>query len=296
MHNHSSKSSSTQTSASTRHKGKRDAEEIIEKQVVSSKKQKVVNGAVTKAIETKKKVETKTKKSAKKQESSSDEDSSSSDSEEEQKKVVPKKAAVPAKKPESSSEEDSDDSSSDDETPKKPLAAAKNGAAAAKKKDSSSDSDSDDLGLVLIQLTSVHKTSESEFKTTAMTVKFKAGSKSCSFSSKDSYITIRVGIIIPPSHSNTEDNRVLRNTHMIFARTYGVTLFSIHNDEWKSFQCHHQTALRPQDRKMAKTIKSNEKASKSRSQSMKEQVYTKNEKTKDPRTLELKRQANLTDS
>ncbi|GKB64537.1 hypothetical protein Tco_0920723 [Tanacetum coccineum] len=22
------------------------------------------------------------------------------------------------------------------------------------------------------------------------------------------------------------------------------TLFSIHNDEWKSFQCHHQTALR----------------------------------------------------
>ncbi|GJW37802.1 hypothetical protein Tco_0060722 [Tanacetum coccineum] len=138
-------SSSTQTSASTRHKGKRDAEEIIEKQVVSSKKQKVVNGAMTKAIETKKKVETKTKKSAKKQESSSDEDSSSSDSEEEQKKVVPKKAAVPAKKPESSSEEDSDDSSSDDETPKKPLAAAKNGAAAAKKKDSSSDSDSDDV-------------------------------------------------------------------------------------------------------------------------------------------------------
>ncbi|GJS86268.1 hypothetical protein Tco_0752809 [Tanacetum coccineum] len=24
----------------------------------------------------------------------------------------------------------------------------------------------------------------------------------------------------------------------------GVILFSIHNDEWKSFQCHHQTALR----------------------------------------------------
>ncbi|GJV04405.1 hypothetical protein Tco_1337974 [Tanacetum coccineum] len=23
-----------------------------------------------------------------------------------------------------------------------------------------------------------------------------------------------------------------------------VILFSIHNDEWKSFQCHHQTALR----------------------------------------------------
>ncbi|GKB81732.1 hypothetical protein Tco_0948627 [Tanacetum coccineum] len=29
------------------------------------------------------------------------------------------------------------------------------------------------------------------------------------------------------------------------ARTFRVILFSIHNDEWKSFQCHHQTALRP---------------------------------------------------
>ncbi|GJR50053.1 retrovirus-related pol polyprotein from transposon TNT 1-94 [Tanacetum coccineum] len=29
-----------------------------------------------------------------------------------------------------------------------------------------------------------------------------------------------------------------------FARTFRVILFSIHNDEWKSFQCHHQTALR----------------------------------------------------
>ncbi|GJW04249.1 hypothetical protein Tco_1563105 [Tanacetum coccineum] len=55
-------------------------------------------------------------------------------------------------------------------------------------------------------------------------------SKSCSSSSQDSYITTRVGITIPPSHSNAEDNRVI--------------LFSIHNDEWKSFQCHHQTALR----------------------------------------------------
>ncbi|GJT71118.1 zinc knuckle CX2CX4HX4C containing protein [Tanacetum coccineum] len=27
-------------------------------------------------------------------------------------------------------------------------------------------------------------------------------------------------------------------------RTFRVILFSIHNDEWKSFQCHHQTALR----------------------------------------------------
>ncbi|GJR95327.1 hypothetical protein Tco_0267501 [Tanacetum coccineum] len=38
------------------------------------------------------------------------------------------------------------------------------------------------------------------------TVKFKAGSKSCSSSSQDSYITTRVGITIPPSHSNAEDN------------------------------------------------------------------------------------------
>ncbi|GKD52020.1 hypothetical protein Tco_1280996 [Tanacetum coccineum] len=35
-------------------------------------------------------------------------------------------------------------------------------------------------------------------------------------------------------------------THYPFdsARTFRVILFSIHNDEWKSFQCHHQTALR----------------------------------------------------
>ncbi|GJU15222.1 retrovirus-related pol polyprotein from transposon TNT 1-94 [Tanacetum coccineum] len=37
--------------------------------------------------------------------------------------------------------------------------------------------------------------------------KFKAGSKSCSLSKQDSYITLRVGITIPPSNSNAEDNR-----------------------------------------------------------------------------------------
>ncbi|GJR77172.1 reverse transcriptase domain-containing protein [Tanacetum coccineum] len=37
-------------------------------------------------------------------------------------------------------------------------------------------------------------------------------------------------------------SRVLRNIIVIFARTFRVILFSIHNDEWKSFQCHHQTA------------------------------------------------------
>ncbi|GKA10754.1 hypothetical protein Tco_0690187 [Tanacetum coccineum] len=37
-------------------------------------------------------------------------------------------------------------------------------------------------------------------------LKFKAGSKSCSLSKQDNYITTRVGITIPPSHSNAEDN------------------------------------------------------------------------------------------
>ncbi|GJR75512.1 hypothetical protein Tco_0087877 [Tanacetum coccineum] len=32
--------------------------------------------------------------------------------------------------------------------------------------------------------------------------------------------------------------------HMIAPSSSRVILFSIHNDEWKSFQCHHQTALR----------------------------------------------------
>ncbi|GKG17737.1 hypothetical protein Tco_0372035, partial [Tanacetum coccineum] len=36
--------------------------------------------------------------------------------------------------------------------------------------------------------------------------KFKAGSKSCSLSKQDSYITTRVGITIPPSYSDAEDN------------------------------------------------------------------------------------------
>ncbi|GJS41883.1 hypothetical protein Tco_0566926 [Tanacetum coccineum] len=46
----------------------------------------------------------------------------------------------------------------------------------------------------------------SEFKTTAMNSQFKAGSKSCSLSKQDSYITTRIGITIPPSNSNAEDN------------------------------------------------------------------------------------------
>ncbi|GJY30598.1 ribonuclease H-like domain-containing protein [Tanacetum coccineum] len=90
-------------------------------------------------------------------------------------------------------------------------------------------------------------------------------------------------------------SRVLRNIIVIFARTFRVILFSIHNDEWKSFQCHHQTALRmsmlvkdtrSQD---GKDDKDNDKGSKSRSQSMKEQAYNIQRRQR-PRTLELKRQ------
>ncbi|GJT82656.1 putative ribonuclease H-like domain-containing protein [Tanacetum coccineum] len=46
--------------------------------------------------------------------------------------------------------------------------------------------------------------------------KFKAGSKSCSLSKQDSYIMTRVGITIPPSHSNAEDNRVTVDKEIVF--------------------------------------------------------------------------------
>ncbi|GJW77639.1 retrovirus-related pol polyprotein from transposon TNT 1-94 [Tanacetum coccineum] len=77
-----------------------------------------------------------------------------------------------------------------------------------------------------------------------------------------------------------------------------VILFSIHNDEWKSFQCHHQTALRmsmlvkdirSQD---GKDDKDNDKGSKSRSQSMKEQDYNED---KDQEHSSLNDKSNLTD-
>ncbi|GJW21879.1 hypothetical protein Tco_0032501 [Tanacetum coccineum] len=77
-----------------------------------------------------------------------------------------------------------------------------------------------------------------------------------------------------------------------------VILFSIHNDEWKSFQCHHQTALRmsmlvkdtrSQD---GKDDKDNDKGSKSRSQSMKEQAYNED---KDQEHSSLNDKSNLTD-
>ncbi|GJU06277.1 hypothetical protein Tco_1122707 [Tanacetum coccineum] len=61
-------------------------------------------------------------------------------------------------------------------------------------------------GLVLYQMTLIQNHSELGIHDLTKNVKFKAGSKSCSSSSQDSYITTRVGITIPPSHSNAEDN------------------------------------------------------------------------------------------
>ncbi|GJW99472.1 retrovirus-related pol polyprotein from transposon TNT 1-94 [Tanacetum coccineum] len=55
-----------------------------------------------------------------------------------------------------------------------------------------------DQASVFMEMTSVHISSGL----------FKAGSKSCSSSSQDSYIMTRVGITIPPSYSNAEDNRL----------------------------------------------------------------------------------------
>ncbi|GJR60595.1 retrovirus-related pol polyprotein from transposon TNT 1-94 [Tanacetum coccineum] len=133
---------------------------------------------------------------------------------------------------------------------------------------------------------------------------------------QDSYIMTRVGITIPPSHSNAEDNshKVVRlginpmiqpepedlpkDNPKLEIAVLRVILFSIHNDEWKSFQCHHQTALRmsmlvkdirSQD---GKDDKDNDKGSKSRSQSMKEQAYNED---KDQEHSSLNDKSNLTD-
>ncbi|GJZ24541.1 hypothetical protein Tco_0562000 [Tanacetum coccineum] len=56
------------------------------------------------------------------------------------------------------------------------------------------------------------------------TVKFKAGSKSCSSSSQDSYITTRVGITIPPSYSNAKDNRFFKTyfNHKVAGRNQSM--------------------------------------------------------------------------
>ncbi|GJV33344.1 hypothetical protein Tco_1393744 [Tanacetum coccineum] len=88
--------------------------------------------------------------------------------------------------------------------------------------------------IVLHQMTSDYNRSNSEFQTNSNDRQVQS---LCFHKSwfpldiKTATITTRVGITkLPPAESNAEDNRVI--------------LFSIHNDEWKSFQCHHQTALR----------------------------------------------------
>ncbi|GJS70167.1 hypothetical protein Tco_0703008 [Tanacetum coccineum] len=124
-------------------------------------------------------------------------------------------------------------------------------------------------GLVLHQMTSDHNRSElgiqdhsNEQSSSKLVPKVVPLAVKTATSRQELELTID-----PPSHSMQSDNRVI--------------LFSIHNDEWKSFQCHHQTALRmsmlvkdtrSQD---GKDDKDNDKGSKSRSQSMKEQVYNK---------------------
>ncbi|GKG05497.1 hypothetical protein Tco_0325583 [Tanacetum coccineum] len=66
--------------------------------------------------------------------------------------------------------------------------------------------------LILHQMTSDHNRSELGIhyhsnEPSSSKLAPKVGSKSCSSSSQDSYITTRVGITIPPSYINAEDNR-----------------------------------------------------------------------------------------
>ncbi|CAI9096965.1 OLC1v1033239C3 [Oldenlandia corymbosa var. corymbosa] len=134
-------------------KGKREAEELLEKEV-SVKKQKkgVVEEVVMKKAEVKKKIES----------SSSDDSSSDSEMEEPPKTTATKPVEIPKKpqlsatkngaakkgKPASSSDSDDSDTTSDsdsDEAPSKPAAAAKDvPKAASKKKSDSSESESED--------------------------------------------------------------------------------------------------------------------------------------------------------
>ncbi|GJZ98457.1 hypothetical protein Tco_0670910 [Tanacetum coccineum] len=61
------------------------------------------------------------------------------------------------------------------------------------------------------------------------------------------YANVRLPLELEESTSNMSSQAVNKSpTHYPCdsARTFRVILFSIHNDEWKSFQCHHQTALR----------------------------------------------------
>ncbi|GJV63806.1 retrovirus-related pol polyprotein from transposon TNT 1-94 [Tanacetum coccineum] len=71
-----------------------------------------------------------------------------------------------------------------------------------------------------------------------------------------------------------------------------VILFSIHNDEWKSFQCHHQTALRSQD---GIDVKDNDKGSKSKIAKHEGKQASTNNEDKDQEHSSLNDKSNLTD-
>ncbi|GJX84661.1 hypothetical protein Tco_0335435 [Tanacetum coccineum] len=87
-------------------------------------------------------------------------------------------------------------------------------------------------GLVLHQMTSDHKRPE---------LRIEDHSNEQSSSKLVPKVVVRLGInpmIQPEPEDLPKDNPKLE------IAVLRVILFSIHNDEWKSFQCHHQTALR----------------------------------------------------
>ncbi|GKA00113.1 hypothetical protein Tco_0672663 [Tanacetum coccineum] len=153
-------------------------------------------------------------------------------------------------------------------------------------------------------------------------LKFKAGSKSCSLSKQDSYITTRVGITIPPSHSNAEDNskkrlginpmiqpepedipkdnpkleiavlssqavnksptqypcdifQNIRVILLVFTMKMEILLESTSNKLSVAFKMRHSMRMLAKDTRSqdGKDDEDNDKGSKSRSQSMKEQAY-----------------------
>ncbi|GJY49364.1 hypothetical protein Tco_0439320 [Tanacetum coccineum] len=126
------------------------------------------------------------------------------------------------------------------------------------------------------------------------TVKFKAGSKSCSLSKQDSYITTRVGITIPPSYSNAEDNRNIstRDTN-VFTMMMEILLEPASN---KLLVNAKSMSMLVKDSRSQDGIddKDNDEGSKSRSQSMKEQAYNKEQRER-PRPHELNDKNNLID-
>ncbi|GJS08951.1 hypothetical protein Tco_0365747 [Tanacetum coccineum] len=89
-------------------------------------------------------------------------------------------------------------------------------------------------GLVLHQMTSDHNRSE-------------LGIQDHSNEPSSSKLVPKVVPLAVKTATSRQELELLFHHHIAMPRTTGtfrVILFSIHNDEWKSFQCHHQTALR----------------------------------------------------